>query len=89
MALFADAVYRYQEEFEDITTGYGVELRPLACLFLAGKLRDDGDYSVRLELALQDKFRASGRMHMNADNDHLATTYTIESMSSGWARGVH
>lgn len=88
LALFADAAYRYQEEFEDITTGYGVELRPLECLFLAGKLRDDGNYSVRLELALQSKFRASGRMHMNADNDHLATTYTIGSVGSSWARGV-
>lgn len=77
LTLFADAVYAYRDEFEDIDFGYGLEAWPLPGLCLAGKVRDDGDYSVRLDLSFgQD--RIGGRLHADNGGDHVATTYAVE-----------
>ncbi len=78
LTLFADAVYRYEDEFEDVTFGYGVEVWPLSGLSLSGKFRDDGDYSVKLELGF-GRDRLSGRMHLDKDSEHVATTYAVET----------
>ncbi len=77
LTLFADAVYAYRDEFEDIDFGYGLEAWPLPGVCVAGKLRDDGDYSVRLDVSFgQD--RLGGRLHADNDGDHVATTYAVE-----------
>ena len=77
LTLFADAVYRYEDEFEDLTFGYGLEVWPLSGLSLSGKFRDDGDYSVKLEIGF-GRDRLSGRMHLDKESEHLATTYAVE-----------
>ncbi|MFC1572014.1 hypothetical protein ACFL6M_00285 [Candidatus Eisenbacteria bacterium] len=78
VTFFADAVIRYGESREDVTAGYGIEARPVQGLTLAGKLRNDGDYSLRLELGLSGKLRAGGRVHFNKDGDHIGTSYALE-----------
>jgi protease IV len=77
LTLFADAVYRYRDEFEEINFGYGLEAWPLPGLCLAGKLRDDGDFSLRVELSFGED-QVGGRLHYDKDGDHLATTYAVE-----------
>ena len=79
LTFFADAIYDFGEDFDRIQTGYGCEVLVTPDISLAGKQSNDGDYSVRLELGLTRRLRGSARAHMDRENEHVGTTYAIES----------
>jgi protease-4 len=78
VTLFGDAVYGHGDSFDDIRSGYGVEVRPLPGLALAAKARSTGDVSLRLDVALARHSNWSFRPHLDDDGERSAATYAIE-----------
>jgi protease IV len=87
VTLFGDAVFNKDDDFEDIATGFGVTAMPIPAISLSAKMRGHRDisdsytwdYSVGIEIGLLPTTRVSGQMGFNNDNDHVTTTYSVES----------
>jgi protease IV len=78
ITLFGDAVYGHGDSFDDIRSGYGLEVRPLPGLALAAKARSTGDVSFRIDVALERHGSWSFRPHLDDDGKRSAATYSVE-----------
>ncbi|MBD3237079.1 MAG: hypothetical protein GF330_10270 [Candidatus Eisenbacteria bacterium] len=79
VTFFADAVWERDQDFEEIRTGYGLELHPLRGLSVAAKARNDGQVSIGLRIGLSPGSHPGLAGHLDADQEHRATTYLVES----------
>jgi protease-4 len=78
LTLFGDAEYGHGDSFEDIRTGYGVEVKPIPGLALAAKIQSTGDFGFRVGVDLSRQTRASFRPRFDDDGDRTASSYSIE-----------
>ena len=78
LTLFGDAVYEHGQSFEDIRSGYGLEVRPFTGVALAAKALSTGEVSFRIDLALSRHSDWSFRPHLDDDGERSAATYAVE-----------
>ncbi len=83
LTIFGDTFYQHGQQYKDMQFGYGLEIRPITEVRLAAKLRNTGDYSVRLDLDISGKLWGGARMHMDNDSHHRATTWAFETGGIG------
>jgi protease-4 len=93
LTLFAGAGYiapRVEDEdFDELAFSYGVEARLLPGLDVAALARDTGELSLRVDVALGGgkpggepmRTAAGARFHLDDEQEHAATTYTLETMA--------
>lgn len=81
LTFFADAVWDRDQDFEEIRTGYGLEVHPLRGLACAAKALSTGDLSFRVSIGLAPSSHPAAAAHLDRDGEHRATTYAIESSS--------
>jgi protease-4 len=87
LTLFGDAVYEHGQAFEDIRSGYGLELRPIPGLALGVRGRSDGEFAVRVSLALNRNSWLGLRTRHADGGDRLGTAYTFEAGGAHAALG--
>ncbi len=87
VTLFGDVVGRRGQHRRDWTFGGGVRIMPVPGVNLAAKVSDFGEETnLSLQVGLNlfpGSFRPSARMHLNRDQEHIATTYSVESGPAG------
>ncbi len=79
LTLFADAVLEHGDSFEDIRTGYGLEVHPTPGLAIAAKMRSTGEVSLRLGLAFDRNSWIGMHAQLSDGGDRLSSTYTVEA----------
>lgn len=79
LTLFGEAFWNDGEDFEDIRTGYGVEVYPIRGIGIGAEGYNTGDFGLRLSLGLGNGFRPSMHAAFANDAESLARTYIFES----------
>jgi protease-4 len=84
LTLFADATFDESWRLDDIgtrrcRTGYGLEIQPVRGITLGAKALNTGEVSVRLGVGLTAGVHAGSAVHLNAEGEHAATTYSFET----------
>ncbi|MBU1699870.1 MAG: signal peptide peptidase SppA [Candidatus Eisenbacteria bacterium] len=75
--LFAEALLRHGDDIDELKVGYGIETHILPGLTLAARVDDENFLSFRVDLGFAD-FRPGYRHHIDDDNEHVSSTYTVE-----------
>lgn len=93
LTLVGGASYILPEEesdaFDEVAFNYGLEARLLPGLELAALARDTGELTLRVDLAFGGgkpggepmRTAAGARFHLDDEQEHAATTYTVETMA--------
>jgi protease-4 len=79
VTLFAEAVYQKDLDFDQIRTGYGLEVLPRRGLSIGAKALNTGEYGVSLRLGLFEGLHPDARVQFDNDGEHVATTYAVET----------
>jgi len=79
LTLFAEAVSRQGDDFDDIRTGYGFEVLPLRGVTLGAKALNTGEYGVRLQIGLFGGLHPDVRTLQDNDNHHIASLFAVET----------
>jgi protease-4 len=82
VTLFADAVWRKDQKFSEIRTGYGLECHPLRGLSIGAKALNTGELSFRVTLGLAPGLHPGASVQLDNDGEHVASTYILETGSS-------
>ncbi len=78
LTFFVDTVYRYGDQWDDLTGAVGLSLVPAKGIAVAARVREGGACGIRVQLDLADGYRPSVRMYFDDDQEHWATVYAIE-----------
>ncbi len=87
ITLFGDLLYHRGDDFEDISTGFGLSAMPIPGLSLTGRMVGERnqcdnynwDYTIGISIGLTQTSRVNGQIGLNNNGDHVSTIYSIES----------